>query len=95
MGKFKFIDKFLKSNLNPSNVASSTAKKMKPSSTESNLDSLASATATVESNNSEVLVSNARLLNEHLICNCCFEILNNPISLLCGHSFCQLCLANW
>ena len=36
-----------------------------------------------------------RLSLDNYTCTCCFEILYNPISLLCGHNFCQICLANW
>lgn len=35
------------------------------------------------------------ILNENLVCNCCLELLQNPVTLMCGHSFCQLCLADW
>lgn len=35
------------------------------------------------------------LINENLSCNCCFDILRYPVTLICGHTFCQLCLANW
>lgn len=35
------------------------------------------------------------ILNENFICNCCLEVLKNPCTLMCGHSFCQLCLADW
>lgn len=35
------------------------------------------------------------ILNENFVCNCCLETLRNPVTLLCGHSFCQLCLADW
>ncbi|KAL3877200.1 hypothetical protein ACJMK2_034941 [Sinanodonta woodiana] len=29
------------------------------------------------------------------ICACCFELMVEPITLICGHSFCQLCVARW
>ena len=32
---------------------------------------------------------NKGLLNE-FICNCCFDIIDNPISLTCGHSSCEI-----
>lgn len=28
-------------------------------------------------------------------CNCCYDILVNPTTLNCGHSFCRHCLALW
>ena len=67
MVKFKFLDKFLKTNVNTND------KKLKPSNTESNL-----VPDLLNSNN--ILNSNLKLLNEHLVCNCCFEILKNPIT---------------
>ena len=33
---------------------------------------------------------NKTIINEHLICNCCFDIIDNPISLICGHSCCEI-----
>jgi len=35
------------------------------------------------------------LLEEDFICSCCFEILLEPTTLTCGHTFCRFCLANW
>ena len=34
-------------------------------------------------------------LKPHLSCPVCFERLYNPVSLLCGHSFCRKCLMWW
>jgi hypothetical protein len=34
-------------------------------------------------------------LRPHLSCPVCFERLYNPVSLLCGHSFCKKCLMWW
>ncbi|KAK3586569.1 hypothetical protein CHS0354_001155 [Potamilus streckersoni] len=28
-------------------------------------------------------------------CSCCFELMVEPTTLICGHSFCQLCVARW
>ena len=36
-----------------------------------------------------------RLKQDHFTCVCCFEIMREPVTLMCGHSLCQLCLANW
>lgn len=35
------------------------------------------------------------LLQEDFVCSCCFEILLQPTTLTCGHTFCRFCLANW
>jgi hypothetical protein len=45
--------------------------------------------------NSSINSNNSKDPNEHLACSCCLEIFTDPLTLLCGHSFCQLCLANW
>ena len=37
----------------------------------------------------------AEHLKPHLLCPVCFERLYNPVSLLCGHSFCKKCLLWW
>lgn len=29
------------------------------------------------------------------LCHCCYDILVNPTTLNCGHSFCRHCLALW
>jgi len=28
-------------------------------------------------------------------CSCCFELMVEPTTIQCGHSFCRVCLANW
>ena len=33
--------------------------------------------------------------SEELECACCYEILVDPTTLTCGHSFCRYCLAKW
>lgn len=30
-----------------------------------------------------------------LSCHCCYDVLVNPTTLTCGHSFCRHCLAQW
>ena len=30
-----------------------------------------------------------------LQCSCCFELMVEPTTLNCGHSFCRFCLAKW
>ena len=74
MVKFKFFDKFLK----PNEKTNADDKKLKPSIFYDNLDYLVSDS--INSNN--ILNSNLKLLNEHLVCNCCFEILKNPSKII-------------
>lgn len=31
----------------------------------------------------------------HLLCGVCLECYTDPVTLLCGHSFCSFCLSNW
>ncbi|XP_043945349.1 bifunctional apoptosis regulator [Protopterus annectens] len=45
-------------------------------------------------NNSPGLIER-RISASEFYCHCCYEILINPITLNCGHSFCQHCLAKW
>ena len=33
--------------------------------------------------------------DEDFTCSCCYEILLDPTTLACGHTFCRYCLANW
>lgn len=28
-------------------------------------------------------------------CSCCYELMVDPTTLNCGHSFCRFCLAQW
>ena len=35
------------------------------------------------------------LLEEDFVCSCCYEILLEPTTLPCGHTFCRFCLAKW
>ena len=35
------------------------------------------------------------LSERELSCHCCYDILVNPTTLTCGHSFCRHCLALW
>lgn len=36
-----------------------------------------------------------QLLKQDLQCGCCFELMVEPTTLSCGHSFCRFCLAKW
>lgn len=33
--------------------------------------------------------------NEDFLCGCCMDLMVQPTTLTCGHSFCRLCIANW
>lgn len=88
MTKIKFFEKLLKSSKSSASKSNSSQEIDKQSSLDS-FDAIHSED--LSSADSKLLA----LLNENLICSCCLEILRNPLTLLCGHSFCQLCLANW
>ena len=34
-------------------------------------------------------------LSEDFTCCCCYDLLLEPTTLTCGHTFCRFCLANW
>lgn len=34
-------------------------------------------------------------MESEFICGCCSDLLVQPTTLTCGHSFCRLCLAQW
>ena len=36
-----------------------------------------------------------QISSSEFVCGCCYELLIQPTTLTCGHSFCRLCLANW
>ena len=38
---------------------------------------------------------NRQVSQSDFTCGCCYEVLVQPTSLICGHSFCRLCLAQW
>ncbi|KAF4117986.1 hypothetical protein G5714_000037 [Onychostoma macrolepis] len=37
----------------------------------------------------------AGLSESEFTCHCCYQVLVDPTTLTCGHSFCRHCLANW
>lgn len=37
----------------------------------------------------------SQLSEQDLQCSCCFELMVEPTTLNCGHSFCRFCLAQW
>ncbi|XP_067247310.1 bifunctional apoptosis regulator-like isoform X1 [Chanodichthys erythropterus] len=49
----------------------------------------------IESDFSDSEESTADLLETEFTCHCCFEVLVDPTTLTCGHSFCRHCLATW
>jgi hypothetical protein len=86
MVKFRIFEKLLK----PSGGTRSGLTKSKSSK-----DSLLLDESDAASTHSSTELSLARILNDEFSCNCCLELLKRPVTLACGHSFCQLCLANW
>ena len=57
------------------------------------------ATATFVSRASVVIVNFvlfSQIMEQNdLQCSCCFELMVEPTTLNCGHSFCRFCLAKW
>ncbi|XP_051747810.1 bifunctional apoptosis regulator-like isoform X4 [Ctenopharyngodon idella] len=49
----------------------------------------------IESDFSDSEESTADLLEPDFTCHCCYEVLVDPTTLTCGHSFCRHCLATW
>lgn len=49
----------------------------------------------IESDLSDSEESTADLLAPEFTCHCCYEVLVDPTTLTCGHSFCRHCLATW
>nr|XP_054762929.1 bifunctional apoptosis regulator-like isoform X2 [Lytechinus pictus] len=43
----------------------------------------------------DALYSEVSLMDSNFSCACCYELMVQPTTLNCGHSFCRLCLARW
>jgi hypothetical protein len=109
MVKFKIFDKILKPSGSSSSSSSSSSKLNKSSSQSSKLSLLPKNNSTDEPNptttgdkeenennlNSRNDLNLVKILNDEFSCSCCLELLKRPVTLACGHSFCQICLANW
>jgi hypothetical protein len=37
----------------------------------------------------------SQVLEDEFTCACCTNVLNRPVGLVCGHLFCELCIAKW
>uniref|UniRef100_A0A673HJD8 RING-type domain-containing protein n=2 Tax=Sinocyclocheilus rhinocerous TaxID=307959 RepID=A0A673HJD8_9TELE len=48
-----------------------------------------------ELNESESEEEVTALSESEFSCHCCYQVLVDPTTLTCGHSFCRHCLANW
>jgi hypothetical protein len=84
MVKFRIFEKLLK----PGSSSSLTKSK-------SSKDNLLAEDSSDALSTHSTEMSLIRILNDEFSCNCCLELLKRPVTLACGHSFCQLCLANW
>ena len=73
-------------------VKTDSEENLNDSDLDSNFSSSSEARRLLATSDSDSL--NDKFIDDFL-CTCCFEVLLNPISLLCGHNFCLICLANW
>jgi hypothetical protein len=89
MVKFRIFEKLLK----PSTSGLTKSKSSKDSISQLAEDGSGADTNPASGHSNEQ--SLFRILNDEFSCNCCLELLKRPVTLACGHSFCQLCLANW
>ena len=48
-----------------------------------------------EEKEEEAVMMKNELLEEEFVCSCCSDILLEPTTLTCGHTFCRFCLAEW
>lgn len=91
MVKFKLINKLMssssKSSSNPTpSVGSASIIK------QSNDEPMSLSESKSDNKTTSHLLN---ILIEDFSCYCCFQILKRPVTLECGHSFCQLCLAQF
>lgn len=93
MVKFKLIEKLLKTTSSSSGSTSNISSSSKSKSS----GSIESASSTSDASKTDSNEQNSlfKILSDEFSCSCCLELLKRPVTLACGHSFCQLCLANW
>lgn len=53
-----------------------------------------------ENSSTETTSSNPQMdrslsASEDFLCSCCYDLMVQPTTLTCGHSFCRLCIAQW
>jgi len=48
-----------------------------------------------EARNHDLHTKQSLSVSEDFLCGCCFDLMVQPTTLTCGHSFCRLCIANW
>ncbi|WAQ96236.1 BFAR-like protein [Mya arenaria] len=63
-------------------------KPSRPSSANSN-------NSNARSSDEEISSQQSLSVSEDFLCGCCFDLMVQPTTLTCGHSFCRLCIANW
>lgn len=47
------------------------------------------------SDRDEMSLQRSLSASDDFLCGCCFDLMVQPTTLTCGHSFCRLCIANW
>ena len=79
------VEKSLKSNLSPFSPKEGKGKAQKYRKQD----------ADEEEKEGEAVKMTDELLEEEFVCSCCSDILLEPTTLTCGHTFCRFCLAEW
>jgi hypothetical protein len=93
MVKFKLWNRLVKSSSpNPPRSSSDYSLLKDEISSESVVASTSTSSSNIASENPRPSQL-ASILIDDFACICCFQILKSPVTLECGHSFCQLCLA--
>lgn len=82
--------------LDPTSEVAAVAKRTdsSSSSSSSSVATVSSPTTIPPSPNTLSSVSSSSLQDE-LSCSCCLDLLFEPVALVCGHTFCSSCLADW
>lgn len=59
------------------------------------MDELEQKSMDHDSDSDRHLLERSVSASEDFLCSCCYDLMVQPTTLTCGHSFCRLCIANW